>query len=530
MTEPVLIVGGGPVGLTAALVLARHGVPSLVVEALPGRLLEGSRAICVQRDVLDVLERVGAGREVVERGVTWYSGRIFYREHEVFSMTLPEPAPGHFPPFVNTPQNSIEHVLEARVRAEPLIDLRYSTKAVAVEQDADGVSLTIEGPQGTETVRGTHCVAADGSRSTLRKLLGLTFNGHSYGDKFLITDIRADFGFPVPERRFYFDPEWNPGRQALLHPQPDSVWRIDWQVPDEYDLAAEQESGALEARIRRVLGDLEYELVWASLYRFHQRRVPTMRVGRILLCGDSAHIMSPFGARGMNSGITEAENAAWKIAAIRTGWGAPALLDTYDLERGPATDENLRVTGTTMRFLCPADDEEWARRLDVLQRSVTDPEVAAKIDSGRLAEPFWYLDSPLTSHAPDADLSAFPREPGVPRPTVPGVLCPDVPFPDGTRLRDHLGPLFTLLAAPDATIPDELLAAPELATLAPPRVVPLPANAVEALDLPPTAAALVRPDGFLAATFTDEVDLAKNLTPALLQAAGWNHTDRESGT
>ncbi|GAA3018554.1 FAD-dependent monooxygenase [Actinokineospora globicatena] len=513
MTEPVLIVGAGPVGMTGALVLARHGVPSVVVDALPGRMLEGSRAICVQRDVLDVLERVGAGHDVVGLGVTWYSGRIFYREHEVFSMKLPEPAPGHFPPFVNTPQNSIEHVLERRVLAEPLIDLRYRTKAVDVSQDDDGVTLTVEGPAGVEEVRGSHCIAADGNRSTLRKLLGIPFEGHSFGDKFLITDIRARFDFPMPERRFYFDPEWNPGRQALLHPQPDSVWRIDWQVPDEYDLAAEQANGDLDKRIRTVIGDIDYELVWASLYRFHQRRVPTMRQGRVLLAGDSAHIMSPFGARGMNSGIADVENAAWKIAAIRRGWGGPGLLDSYDLERGPATDENLRVTSTTMRFLCPADEDEWTRRRDILERSVTDPAARAEIDSGKLSEPYWYLDSPLTTAAPADEIARFPREAGVPRPPLPGVLCPDFAFPDGSRLRDHLGPRFTLLVL-DGQAPDETADPADPAHDL--RVVVLPADQT-ALEIPAGGAVLVRPDGFIAAVLPS----AESPHDAIRRATGW---------
>ncbi|GAA2965194.1 FAD-dependent monooxygenase [Actinokineospora diospyrosa] len=516
MTEPVLVVGAGPVGMTGALVLARHGVPSVVVDALPGRMLEGSRAICVQRDVLDVLERVGAGHDVVDLGVTWYSGRIFYRGHEVFSMTLPEPAPGHFPPFVNTPQNSIEHVLERRVLAEPLIQLRYSTKAVAISQDPDGVTVQVEGPDGPRTLRGSHCIAADGNRSTLRKLLGVPFEGHSFGDKFLITDIRAKFDFPVPERRFYFDPEWNPGRQALLHPQPDSVWRIDWQVPDEYDLAAEQANGDLDKRIRTVIGDIDYELVWASLYRFHQRRVPTMQVDRVVLAGDSAHIMSPFGARGMNSGLADVENAAWKIAAIRSGWGGPGLLASYDLERGPATDENLRVTSTTMRFLCPADDEEWERRREVLERSVTDPSASAEIDSGKLSEPFWYLESPLTSRASAEEIAAFPTEPGVQRPPLPGVLCPDLGFPDGSRLRDHLGVRFTLLvetATADTAVESAVDPAEPGYQL---KVVVLPQGQTS-VAVPAGGGVLVRPDGFIAAVLPP----GASLEDALRRATGW---------
>ncbi|SDD98069.1 pentachlorophenol monooxygenase/3-(3-hydroxy-phenyl)propionate hydroxylase [Actinokineospora iranica] len=462
------------------------------MEALPGRIKVGSRAICVQRDILDVLERVGVGWQVVDAGVTWYSGRMFYREHEVSVMTFPEPPPGQFPPFVNTPQNVIEHLLEARVRAEPLIDLRYANQVVGLRQDDTGVTVAVETPDGPDSVRGTHCLAADGSRSTVRKLLNLPFPGHSFEDKFLITDIRARIEHPVPERRFYFDPAWNPGRQVLLHPQPDSVWRIDWQVPEDFDLATERANGGLDARVRKVIGDLDYELVWASLYRFHQRRVPTMRVDRVLLAGDAAHLMSPFGARGMNSGLADAENAAWKIAATRAGWAGPHLLDTYDTERGAAADENLRVTATTMRFLVPSTPAERAHRHDVLERARTDPAVRPEIDSGKLSEPFWYLDSPLTTPASAEDRAAFPRAPGHPRPPLPGVLCPDARLPDGTRLRAAFGPHFTLLAAPEAPLP----ALPDADRITTRR---LPPEVARTLRLGRTGAALVRPDGFLAA-------------------------------
>ncbi|MFC7617861.1 FAD-dependent monooxygenase [Actinokineospora soli] len=257
----------------------------------------------------------------------------------------------------------------------------------------DDAGVTVRTSPGAE-FRGTHCIAADGAHSTVRALLGLPFEGTSYRDKFLITDIRADLDFATPERRFYFDPAWNPGRQVLLHPQPHSVWRIDWQVPEDYDLTTDRASGALDARVRAIVGETPYEILWASSYRFHQRKVPHMTEGRVLLAGDAAHVMSPFGARGMNSGLADAENAAWKLAATRAGWGTPALLPTYDTERGAAATENLRVTTETMRFLVPATPEDRAHRTTVLTRSHTDPTARPEINSGRLSEPYWYLDSP----------------------------------------------------------------------------------------------------------------------------------------
>lgn len=522
MTRPsaaddlVLVVGAGPVGMAGALLLARHGVPSVVLEARPERAQVGSRAICVQGDVLDVLERVGVGWAVADAGVTWYSGRMFYREHEVAAISLPRPGPGQFPPFVNTPQDVVERALEERVRAEPLIELRHGHRVVGLTQDEGGVTLSVATDDGLSAFRGTHCLAADGSRSGVRDLLGLPFEGRSYDDKFLITDIRAALDAPVPERRFHFDPEWNPGRQVLLHPQPDSVWRIDWQVPEDFDLESERAGGGLDTRVRKVIGEVDYELVWASCYRFHQRRVPRMRVGRVLMAGDAAHLMSPFGARGMNSGLADAENAAWKIAATRAGWGGPALLDTYDDERGAAADENLRVTARTMRFLVPATSAELARRREVLERSTHDPAARAEIDSGKLSEPFWYLDSPLTTPAPAEALAAFPTEPGVPRPPIAGVLCPDLPLPGGARLRQALGPRFTLLAAPEAALPPAPRdpAGDEIPVLRLP-----PATATE-LRLATTGAALVRPDGYLAAVIPGP-DLPTPLHHALRRATGW---------
>ena len=281
MSEPpVLVVGCGPVGQTTALLLARWGLPVVVLDARPARDLIGSKAICQQRDVLDVWDAVGVGAEVARRGVTWTTARTFHRDHEVFSFDFVDRGRSPFPPFVNVSQCLTEELLDAALADQPLVDVRWGHEVTDLTQDGDGV--TVRCADGSEH-RGSHAVVCGGPRAdVLRRALGLTFEGQTFGDQFLICDIRTELPGWETERRFYFDPGWNPGRQVLIHPCPDSTFRIDWQVPPDFDLAAEEASGGLDAKIRQVVGDRPYEVVWKSVYRFHSRVVDRMRIGRVL--------------------------------------------------------------------------------------------------------------------------------------------------------------------------------------------------------------------------------------------------------
>lgn len=519
--EPVLVCGAGPVGLVTALLLARWGVPSTVLEAAPERDVSGSRAICVQRDVLEVFDRIGCAAPMLTEGVTWSVGRTFYRGHELFTTTFPDPGCSSLPPWINLSQASTERYLLDAVQASPLVDLRFNHRVVALTQDRVGVEVNVTTDGGPHRLRAAWMVAADGAHGAVRRLLGVGFPGHSFADQFLIADIRAELPFPN-ERRFYFDPEWNPGRQVLVHEQPDSVWRIDWQVPADYDLVAERACGALDARIHRIVGERPYEIVWLSVYRFHERVAEQFRAGRVFLAGDAAHLFAPFGARGLNSGVQDAENLAWKLAAVHHGWvagqDAERLLDSYSQERRPAALENLRVTNATMQFLVPQDEAARTRRREVLNQAVHDAEARRLIDSGKLAEPYWYLDSPLTTpHPSDA---RFPTVPGMPRPPLPGVLCPDAPCwvyeqPGVTRLRQLFGTGFVALTArrpcslPGTSIPVTSYALPAID----------PTGAIRrALRATADSVHLVRPDGHLAAVLPC-LDAAA-LTTALRRSCG----------
>jgi 3-(3-hydroxy-phenyl)propionate hydroxylase len=504
---PVLVVGAGPVGQTTAALLARWGVPVRLFDQREARDPVGSKSICQARDVLDIWELAGVGQRLAREGTTWTTARTFFRNTEIASWRFTDRGRSAFPPFVNIGQQRTEQLLDEAL-GRLGVQTSWAHELVAIDQTSEQVTARFRCRDGETEVAGPYLVAATGARgNAVREQLGVTFAGETFEDQFLICDIRADLAGWETERRFYFDPEWNPGRQVLIHACPDSTYRIDWQVPGEYDLAEDDAAGGLDERIRRILGDREYSIIWKSVYRFHSRHADRMRIGRTVLAGDVAHLVAPFGARGLNTGVFDAENAAWKIAFALRGWAGPGLLDSYDSERLAATRENIEVTSATMRFLAPQTDEARGERRRRLQAAAADPAQAASVDSGRFAEAFWYVDSPLTTPDPARPFAGRPSRGTTPDP-APGILVPDSPVtvsgrPAITRLRELLRDGFAVLL-PDAVELAAVQSAVSRAAAAPAEVIVLDRlgggpDVIRTLTMRAGEAWIIRPDAYVAA-------------------------------
>ena len=387
---PVVIIGRGPIGMTLGLRLACQGVRSTIIDPHEREVVDpGSKAVLIARHVMDVTWPLGVGEQIRAEGLAWTVGRTFVQGKEVRAVRIPS-AEGLLPPVVNLTQERVEQLLLARLLGEPLITLIDRASATSVEQDGDRVCVGYARDGRRHTLCADWAAGCDGSRSTMRKQLGIPFEGYGHDDNFLICDVRTGVKLP-PERHFHFDPPFNPGRTVLIHPQPDSTVHIDWQVgPDLTDADEEVRSGALDARLRAVLGDEPYSVRWVTAYKFKQLRARHFRQGRCFLVGDAAHLTSPYGARGMNSGIADAENLAWRLAMVVNGVSADRLLDFYEIERVHASIENLAITGRTARFMCPITFRDRIRQRLVLRTAKRIPAARRFVDSGSFYEPPCY--------------------------------------------------------------------------------------------------------------------------------------------
>jgi 3-(3-hydroxy-phenyl)propionate hydroxylase len=414
--HPVVVVGAGPVGLTAAIDLARRGVPVVVLDD-DHKLSVGSRAICFAKRTLEIWDRLGCGDRMVEKGVSWNVGRVFFQDERVYSFDL-LPDSGHRrPAFINLQQYYCEGYLHELATALPGIDLRWRNRVIGVAPDTEGVTLEIDTPDGPYSLRADHVVACDGSRSAVRSLMGLESKGRVFRDRFLIADVKMKADFPA-ERWFWFDPPFHPNQSVLLHRQPDNVWRIDFQLGWDADPDLERQPERVRPRIRALLGeDADFEFEWISVYTFACLRMERFRHGRVLFAGDSAHGVSPFGARGANSGVQDADNLAWKLDLVLAGKAPERLLDTYGTEREYAADENILNSTRATDFITPKSDESRVFRDAVLRLSKDHPFARRLVNSGRLSTPATLHGSSLNT--PDEDAFGGAMVPGAPMTDAP---------------------------------------------------------------------------------------------------------------
>ncbi len=418
--HPVVVVGAGPVGLALAIDLAQQQVPVVLLDN-DCTLSTGSRAICFAKRTLEVFDRLGCGERMVAKGVSWNVGKVFFRDEQVYRFDLLPEAGHERPAFINLQQYYVEGYLAERAAELPLVDLRWNNKVVGIDNGAEGVLLEVETPEGSYRLAADYVAACDGSRSNLRQLLGQEAKGRVFRDRFLIADISMDADLPT-ERRFWFDPPFHPNQSALLHKQADGVWRVDFQLGWDADPVEERKHERITPRVRALLDSIGFERVqfsigWASVYTFACQRMERFRHGRVLFAGDSAHGVSPFGARGANSGVQDADNLAWKLAAVVKREAPDALLDSYGSEREYAADENIRNSTRATDFITPKSELSRLFRDAVLELSKTQPFARALVNSGRLSVPTTLHGSPLNT--PDVDAFEGRMVPGAPAADAP---------------------------------------------------------------------------------------------------------------
>ena len=506
--HPVVVVGAGPVGLSAAIDLAQRGLPVLLLDE-DDTVSIGSRGVCYAKRALEVLDRLGAGQVMVDKGVTWNVGRTFFDTEEVFNFNLLPEAGHERPGMINLQQYYLEEYLVTRADELPGIDLRWKHRVAKVEPHGQGATLEVETPDGSFTAEADWLVVADGARSPIRRQLGLEIEGKVFQDRFLIADVVMKADFPA-ERWFWFDPPFHRNQSVLLHRQADNVWRIDFQLGWDADPEEEKKPEKVLPRIQAMLGDdREFELEWVSVYTFQCRRMPQFRHGRVLFVGDAAHQVSPFGARGANSGIQDVDNLGWKLKLVLDGVAPESLLDSYSEERGFAADENLLNSTRSTDFITPKSATSKLFRNAVLGLAREHAFARALVNSGRLSVPALLTESTLNT--PDAD--AFE-----------GWMVPGAPMDDAPVIRNgqsewllrQVGGGFTLMVFGDA-----------LVTL-PATPVPVTVLRVKVPGSPVVAGDLIDSEGQVSRRYDAQPGTCYLLRPDQHVAARWRTFDAEA--
>ncbi len=415
----VVVIGSGPVGLTSTLDLARQGI-EVVVVSRSNTVSVGSRAVCYAKRTLEIWDRLNVAERLINKGVVWKVGKVFRDEDLVYQFDLLPESNHKIPAFINLQQYFLEEYIinECQSRYNDLIYFRWSTRVVDIKNSPDYVTVTVETPDGVYSLEADYVIACDGSHSSVRDMLGITFEGHFFQDRFLIADIVMKADFPA-ERWFWFNPPFHKEQSVLLHMQADDVWRIDFQLGWDCDPEEEKKPENVIPRLREMLGDdKEFELEWVSVYQFACRQLHDFKYGRVLMAGDAAHQVSPFGARGANSGVQDADNLIWKLKLVLEGKAPESLLDSYSQERVTAAKDNLKNSSRSTDFISPKSEISRVFRDATLVLAKKYPFARPLINSGRLSTPTPYHNSPLNT----PDTQEFEGN------MRPGTNCSDAPI------------------------------------------------------------------------------------------------------
>jgi 3-(3-hydroxy-phenyl)propionate hydroxylase len=398
--HPVVIVGAGISGLTLACALAQWGVDCLLLDEDDTVGVKGasSRGICYAQKSLEIYRRLGIYERIAERGVQWSVGRTFAGHDEVYSFDLRQRRNLNLstqPAFINIQQFYIEAFLVDRIGELGHAQLRWKNRVVGFEQNEAFATLEVETPAGRYRLQAEHVIDCSGVHSPFRRWLGVAIDAQRGDDRWCIADVRFKEHPPV-ERHTWIEAPFNDDRAVWQHLMADDVWRLDYQMEPNCDMAEFSREDVVRARIARQLGaHVEYEIVWIGPYAYRSECLQRFRHGRVFMVGDAAHVVSPFGARGGNSGLQDADNLAWKLAAVLQGRAAPALLDSYDAERRAAAQDNVRVTRRTARFLRPPTPTERRFRDAAIALARSVPFGRQYIDTGRMSVANDYPDSPV---------------------------------------------------------------------------------------------------------------------------------------
>ncbi|WP_432119875.1 FAD-dependent monooxygenase [Streptomyces sp. bgisy032] len=497
--DPVIIVGAGPVGLTLALALARQEVPCVVLDEGPGKdEPRASRTVVLREETAALVERL-TGVPLDEVGAQWAGWRSVRRKQvmrEVF-FDGTEPIPLHIA------QHVLTGLLRSALAGEKLVKIAVESRLDGIEQEPSGVTAHTRGPKGTWW-RGSYLVGCDGPRSTVRKLQDIRFPGRTAVERHAVAALRTELPWPH-EALLHRMPPWRmsgpSAGEVTARPLPDGVWRLDWLLPPGKDLVTPE---LLITRIRETLAGWcggttpPYELLDTGVHTVHHRLARRWRADRVFLAGDAAHLLGALGTHGLDEGLRDADNLAWKLALAWHHGPHEGLLDSYQTERRAVVAARLRAAdqalpllrgGKGLRSYVPGS----SRSHDTLLAD-------GHLGQGQLGAPGSYADSPLAPPHLEGE---------VPVDTPPGSQVTDVRVTaeDGTfvRLRDRLGrgALLVVLIAPGTGVWERKHWAhagimPRLAAAV--TALPHPAELLVAESYPGAAAhtvLLVRPDGHL---------------------------------